>query len=72
MVLLDGARQTGRSRLARELAKTLSIRYVTLDDATQLAAASSDAQIYLAGLGERVVIDESKKPPADFPRSSYR
>lgn len=58
MVLLDGARQTGKSALARELAKTLSIPYVTLEDATQLAAASSDAQGYLAGLGERVVIDK--------------
>jgi len=63
VVLLNGVRQTGRSRLARELAKTLSISYVTLDDATQLAAASSDAQVYLAGLGERVVIDEVRKAP---------
>ncbi len=43
------------------------MRYVTLDDATQLAAASSDAQGFLAGLGARVVIDEVQKAPALFP-----
>jgi predicted AAA+ superfamily ATPase len=67
VVLLNGARQTGKSTLAREFAQALSIPYVTLDDATQLAAASSDAQGYLAGLGERVIIDEVQKAPGLFP-----
>ena len=35
VVLLNGARQTGKSTLAQEFAKALSIPYVTLDDATQ-------------------------------------
>ena len=67
VVLLNGARQTGKSTLAQEVAKAQSMRYVTLDDATQLAAASSDAQGFLAGLGVRVVIDEVQKAPALFP-----
>ena len=67
VVLLNGARQTGKSTLAQELAKALSVPYVTLDDATQLAAASSDAQGFLAGLGGRAVIDEVRKAPGLFP-----
>ncbi len=67
VVLLNGARQTGKSTLAQNLAKSWSIPYVTFDDATQLAAATSDAQGFLAGLGDRVVIDEVQKAPALFP-----
>ena len=67
MVLLNGARQTGKSTLAREFAKVQSIPYITLDDATQLAAASSDAQGFLAGIGDRAVIDEVQKAPGLFP-----
>ena len=67
VVLLNGARQTGKSTLVQAFAKTSSVPYVTLDDATQLAAARSDAQGFLAGLGERVVIDEIQKAPELFP-----
>ena len=41
MVLLNGARQTGKTTLAQEFARSHSITYVTLDDATQLAAAQA-------------------------------
>ena len=67
VVLLNGARQTGKSTLARDFAQARSIPYITLDDATQLAAASSDAQGFLAGLGDRAVIDEVQKAPGLFP-----
>jgi predicted AAA+ superfamily ATPase len=67
VVLLNGARQTGKSTLAQEFVKAGSIPYVTLDDATQLAAATSDAQGFLAGLGDRAVIDEVQKAPGLFP-----
>ena len=67
VVLLNGARQTGKSTLAQEFARSHSIPYVTLDDATQLAAASSDAQGSLAWLGDRAVIDEVQKAPGLFP-----
>jgi predicted AAA+ superfamily ATPase len=67
VVLLNGARQTGKSTLAREFARSHSIPYVTLDDATQLAAATFDAQGFLAGLGDRAVIDEVQKAPGLFP-----
>jgi predicted AAA+ superfamily ATPase len=67
VVLLNGARQTGKSTLARDFAQARSISYITLDDATQLAAASSDAHGFLAGLGDRAVIDEVQKAPGLFP-----
>jgi len=67
VVLLNGARQTGKSTLAQDYAKASSVPYVTMDDATQLAAASSDAQGFLDGLGDRVVIDEVQKAPELFP-----
>lgn len=67
VVLLNGARQTGKSTLAREIARAFSSPYVTLDDATQLAAADTDAQGFLAGLGDRAVIDEVQKAPGLFP-----
>ena len=67
VVLLNGARQTGKSTLVQAFAKASSVPYVTLDDATQLAAARSDAQGFLAGLGDRAVIDEIQKAPELFP-----
>jgi hypothetical protein len=67
VVLLNGARQTGKSTLARGFAQARSIPYITLDDVTQLAAAGSDAQGFLAGLGDRAVIDEVQKAPGLFP-----
>jgi predicted AAA+ superfamily ATPase len=43
VVLLNGARQSGKSTLARQLiSDTHPARYLTLDDATILEAAKSD------------------------------
>ena len=67
VVLLNGARQTGKTTLAQRYARTASATYVTLDDATHLAAARSDAQGFLAGLQGPVVIDEVQKAPGLFP-----
>lgn len=67
VVLLNGARQTGKSTLAVALAGEFGMRYVTLDDATALAAASTDPLGFLKGLGTSAVIDEVQKVPALFP-----
>jgi predicted AAA+ superfamily ATPase len=67
VVLLNGARQTGKSTLAIALAAEFGMRYVTLDDATALAAASADALGFLKGLGASAVIDEVQKAPTLFP-----
>lgn len=67
VVLLNGARQTGKSTLVTALAIELGARYVTLDDATALSAASSDPLGFLKGLGPVAAIDEVQKAPALFP-----
>jgi predicted AAA+ superfamily ATPase len=42
VVLLHGARQTGKTTLVRAVAKEIEAQYVTLDDLTMLAAAHGD------------------------------
>jgi predicted AAA+ superfamily ATPase len=66
VVLLNGARQTGKSTLATKLARDLSAHYITLDDATVLAAAMSDPGGFIRGLDTTVVIDEVQKAPGLF------
>jgi len=67
VVMLNGARQTGKSTLAKSLLSEKHIgRYITLDDATALAAAKHDPTGFVAGLGESVVIDEIQRAPELF------
>lgn len=67
VVLLHGARQTGKSTLAREIARgPHPARYISLDDATSLAAATSDPQGFVSGLDGAVVIDEVQRAPGLF------
>lgn len=67
MVLLHGARQTGKSTLARRIAgDPHPARYISLDDATKLAAATSDPQAFVRGLAGPVVIDEVQRAPGLF------
>ena len=67
VVLLNGARQTGKSTLAQWLAKKAHpARYITLDDAAVLAAASDDPTGFLAGLGGPIVLDEVQRAPELF------
>lgn len=66
VVMLTGARQSGKSTLALGIAAEAGLPYVTLDDATTLAAAR-DAAAFLQGLGERAVIDEVQRAPWLFP-----
>ncbi|MBM4117996.1 ATP-binding protein, partial [bacterium] len=64
VVFLGGARQTGKSTLAQAVATKRNGAYLSLDDATVLAAASADPQAFLAGLPPFAVIDEVQKAPA--------
>ena len=67
VVMLNGARQTGKSTLAKSLLSENHIGgYVTLDDATALAAAKHDPAGFLSGLGESTVIDEIQRAPELF------
>ena len=91
VVLINGARQVGKSTLAKTLMETRAVgvvndggeampvihpqgesthftngRYVTLDDATTLAAAASAPLSFLEGLPPHVVIDEIQRAPELF------
>ena len=61
VVLLTGARQTGKSTLVKTLVP--EERYFTLDDATILAAAQADPAALIGRHNETVVIDEVQRVP---------
>jgi predicted AAA+ superfamily ATPase len=68
VVLLNGARQTGKTTLARWVATDARpARYLTLDDPATLAAARSDPGAFVEGLGGPVVLDEVQRAPEVFP-----
>lgn len=67
VVLLNGARQAGKSTLVQQLTKEMKGRYITLDDATFLAAAVSDPTAFIQGMDGMTVIDEVQKAPDLFP-----
>lgn len=63
VVLLHGARQSGKTTLASAVAEEVGARYVTLDDLTMLAAARGDAAGFLAGFAQPLVLDEVQRAP---------
>jgi predicted AAA+ superfamily ATPase len=64
VVFLQGARQTGKSTLAKALvAASPGWRYLTMDDATTLAAAQSDPVSFVATLQGPSIIDEVQRAP---------
>jgi predicted AAA+ superfamily ATPase len=72
VVLLNGARQTGKTTLARSVAQARGGQYVTLDDSTTLAAARADPAAFLDGLAGFAVIDEVQHAPDLFPAIKLR
>lgn len=67
VVLIHGARQTGKSTLARQIAASEHpARYFTLDDATVLAATQMDPDGFVRALDGPVVIDEVQRAPELF------
>ncbi|MGC4044790.1 MAG: AAA family ATPase [Armatimonas sp.] len=73
VVLLTGARQTGKTTLARDLAfapENFPGRYATLDDLEVRSAARADPAGFLATLaasGEPVILDEIQHVPELLP-----
>ncbi|MHB1325892.1 MAG: ATP-binding protein [Thermoleophilia bacterium] len=67
MVLINGARQTGKSTLALHIVEKIDATYVNLDDASTLALATSDPRSLIRGIGDRIVIDEVQRAPELFP-----
>jgi len=66
VVLINGARQTGKSTLAQSLSATSAYRYLTLDDHVVLAAAKHDPVGFIAGLSGPVILDEVQRAPEIF------
>jgi len=68
VVLVNGARQTGKSTLVQstELPES-GRRYLTFDDPSLLAAAKSDPSGFVAGLTTPVTLDEVQHVPEIFP-----
>ena len=68
VVLVNGARQTGKTTLARQvLGEEAEGTYLTLDDATTLATAKADPTGFIQNLPERVILDEVQHCPELFP-----
>lgn len=67
VVLLNGARQTGKSTLVQQLASERGGTYLTLDDPATLALASTDPSALVQGAGMFTVIDEVQLAPGLFP-----
>jgi len=67
-ILVNGARQTGKSTLAQsaELGQPTR-RYLTFDDPGILAAAKRDPNGFIAGLNPPVTLDEVQHVPELFP-----
>lgn len=66
VVLLNGARQTGKSTLTQSLSAESGRRYLTLDDHVTLAAAKGDPDGFIAGLNGSVTLDEVQRVPELF------
>ena len=67
VVLLHGARQTGKSTLVRHLTSSdHPARYFTFDDAPVLSAATADPAGFLAGTEGPIALDEIQRVPELF------
>ncbi|MBS1942040.1 MAG: ATP-binding protein [Bacteroidetes bacterium] len=66
VALLNGARQTGKSTLARQVCAQRGGMYLTLDDRAVQASALSDPDGFVRGLGAMTVIDEIQLAPDLF------
>lgn len=68
VVLLNGARQTGKTTLVRTLKRAgRPAHYSTFDDAATLASATADPEGFIARFDGPIVLDEVQKAPELFP-----
>ncbi|MBX3744567.1 MAG: AAA family ATPase [Verrucomicrobiae bacterium] len=67
VVLLNGARQTGKTTLAQAIGQRSGATYFTLDDAATLALATADPTGFIRNLSGPVVLDEIQQAPDLFP-----
>lgn len=64
VVLIHGARQTGKSTLVKHIAeKDYPAKYLTFDDMNILSAAQNNPHDFIEGYAENLVIDEIQRVP---------
>ncbi|MDQ3100644.1 MAG: ATP-binding protein [Bacteroidota bacterium] len=66
VVLVNGARQTGKTTMVKAISRSKGAQYVTLDDHATLEAALNDPPGFIQGLGKFAVIDEVQNAPNIF------
>ena len=66
VVLVNGARQTGKTTLVKDLSRKRKAAFVTLDDHGILNSALNDPAGFVASLGDFAVIDEVQNAPNIF------
>ncbi len=66
VVLIQGPRQCGKTTFARDQCEPLGYAYLDFDNPVQRAAAREDPLGFVAGLPDRVVLDEAQKAPELF------
>jgi len=78
VVLINGARQTGKSTLTQQVAeegfpeRDQPVRYITLDDATVLSTAQADPDGFVRSLDGPVILDEVQRSPELSPRNGRK
>ncbi len=65
-ILITGARQTGKSTLAKHLTEKKGYTYITFDDLGYLAAAKEDPMGFIDGIEKPVILDEVQRIPHIF------
>jgi predicted AAA+ superfamily ATPase len=63
VILVNGARQTGKSTIMQSLFSVDAPAYVTLDEMTVLGAARAHPQSFIESLPEKVILDEIQRAP---------
>lgn len=66
VILLNGARQTGKSTLVRQMVDWHHAQYLTLDDNNILLAAQSDPIAFISSLSGNIILEEIQRAPGIF------
>ena len=66
VVLIHGARQCGKSTLARQYGEARGYHSLTFDDSSILELAQADPNVFVADLPDRVILDEVQRVPEIF------
>jgi predicted AAA+ superfamily ATPase len=66
VVLIHGPRQSGKTTLARSVGDAVGYAYLSFDDDVLRASAQNDPVGFVAGLADKVVLDEVQRVPGLF------